>query len=682
MSWGIARVQKFSTGSVKGIEIHDLRAKNHSHTNKDIDFAKSDLNYELHPRNQELTFRQAVNERIKSLELNRAVRQDAKVMCQVLVTSDKEFFDGLGREEFDKGVPNQAGPFKGTTEKQQQLQKQFFIDSYNFICQRYGKNNIISAAVHLDEKTPHMHVNFVPVTIDGRLSAKDVIGNRSALNRFQTQFYEQVFKNYGLERGIEGSKTRHQTVAEFKASTAKVELEAACAELEAVRMELTSGGVELASVKAELANTKLEVEAAKMELVSIGAELKAAVSNTDEVKGELKTVKAELGAVEMEVGTTKTELEDTKLEVIAAKTELTAAKTELANIKLETDFAELGLKSIEFEIDAAKERLAATKSELEIAEFKTNSAKAELKAVGIEVGTAKAELEAIKAEQEVLEFKINTAEAQLEYLESQTDPLRHEHESLEHEYENLINYVDIWRLEANELSLEKDNLSSEIDHLQNIASERQNTALKLQDEVNDLEEKIRAGNSILDALNGILKTKNQILNTPIKISRQIFGKEDSVTIAKKDYDSLVKTALSSPAVQHQEKLKVATENLKRAEGKISELEPIANRVSSLEDKVKHLTQEVEQRTEELSKRHLSDIMKDSKKDADIRNLQREIGNLRAELKETPTKIFEKVDRVLGNITATAADEFLRGWEIEESRELRMRREMDWDGPSL
>ena len=252
MSYGIARIQKFSAGSVKGIEIHDLRAKGHSHTNKDIDFSRSDLNYELHLRNQEISFRQAVNERIGQLELKRAVRHDAKVMCQVLVTSDKEFFYEPGKNNFgqtqsgykdseypnykDSQSPNYKNPAKGGSnnkeqntnpgheEQSQSLQKQFFQDCYEFLCRRYGRNNIVSAVVHLDEKTPHMHVNFVPVTMDGRLSAKDVIGGRDALNRFQTQFYEQVFKGYGLERGVEGSKTRHQTIAEFKANTAKAEI--------------------------------------------------------------------------------------------------------------------------------------------------------------------------------------------------------------------------------------------------------------------------------------------------------------------------------------------------------------------------------------------------------------------------------------------------------------------------
>ena len=204
MSFGILRIQKFSSGSVLGIQIHDKRAKNVSHTNKDIDFSKSEQNYDLYNGDFK-SYHAAVKNRIGQLNLKKAVRKDAKVMCQAMVTSDKAFFERINKEQ----------------------QEQFFSDAYNFICERYRKENIISAIVHLDERTPHMHVNFVPVTDDGRLSAKDVIGGRKDLNELQTAFYEQVAQKYGLERGKEvtqeqretGTVRRHLSVADFKEAT-------------------------------------------------------------------------------------------------------------------------------------------------------------------------------------------------------------------------------------------------------------------------------------------------------------------------------------------------------------------------------------------------------------------------------------------------------------------------------
>lgn len=202
MSYGIVRVQKMRSGSVKGIEIHDRRLKDGiSHTNQDIDWNRSQENYDLHPAQNE-SFTRAVKQRIAELNLTRAVRKDAVVMAQVLVTSDHSFFEGMSREQ----------------------QRDFFKDSYEFLAERYGRENIVSATVHLDERTPHMHFNFVPVTEDGRLSAKSVLTRQSLLEQ-QDRFHAQVGQRYGLERGERGGKRQHLEVIEYKAATKAQEAE-------------------------------------------------------------------------------------------------------------------------------------------------------------------------------------------------------------------------------------------------------------------------------------------------------------------------------------------------------------------------------------------------------------------------------------------------------------------------
>jgi len=94
MSYAVVRVQKMTRGAIKGIEIHDRREKDHSLTNPDIDFSKSGENYDLCPAQNE-SFSEAVQRRIEQLDLKRAVRKDAVLMAQVIVTSDGAFFDGL-----------------------------------------------------------------------------------------------------------------------------------------------------------------------------------------------------------------------------------------------------------------------------------------------------------------------------------------------------------------------------------------------------------------------------------------------------------------------------------------------------------------------------------------------------------------------------------------------------------
>lgn len=220
MSYAVVRVQKFTAGSVKGIEIHDRREKeNISHTNKDIDWELSKFNYDLH-EDQNENFSRAIKNRIDSLNLPKAVRKDAIVMAQVLVTSDSEFFYELeysdSKHNFDYEMM--------TSIHNRDTTREFFEDSYKFLCDRYGANNVISATVHMDERTPHMHFNFVPVTEDDRLSAKSVF-TRENLREQQTAFHENVGHIYGLQRGEpkESNKRRkHLETHEYKEAMEQV----------------------------------------------------------------------------------------------------------------------------------------------------------------------------------------------------------------------------------------------------------------------------------------------------------------------------------------------------------------------------------------------------------------------------------------------------------------------------
>ncbi|RIM06314.1 plasmid recombination enzyme, partial [Staphylococcus cohnii] len=93
----------------------------------------------------------------------RKIRTDAIKHIDGLITSDNDFFDNQTPEDT----------------------KQFFEYAKAFLEQEYGKDNLLYATVHMDEKTPHMHYGVVPITDDGRLSAKEVVGNKKALTAFQ-----------------------------------------------------------------------------------------------------------------------------------------------------------------------------------------------------------------------------------------------------------------------------------------------------------------------------------------------------------------------------------------------------------------------------------------------------------------------------------------------------------------
>lgn len=184
-------MEKYKRADIVGIERENERDENYKSTrNPQIDKSKTCLNYHTVPYEKNyLTF---IDERIKQLSPKRKIKDEAVLITSFILGSDKEFFDGITSE----------------------AQKQFFDDCTGFFAERYGKENVVSAVVHLDESTPHLHLNLMPVT-DGRLCAK-VLFDRIALRDLQTDFYETVGKKYGLERGKEGSTAKHLDTVAYK----------------------------------------------------------------------------------------------------------------------------------------------------------------------------------------------------------------------------------------------------------------------------------------------------------------------------------------------------------------------------------------------------------------------------------------------------------------------------------
>ena len=184
-------MEKYKRADVVGIERENERDENYKSTrNPQIDKSKTCLNYHTMP--YEKKYLSFIDERIKQLSLRRKIKDDAVLITSFILGSDKEFFDRITAEQ----------------------QKQFFADCTDFFSERYGNENVVSAVVHLDESTPHLHLNLMPVT-DGRLCAKKLF-DRTALRDLQTDFYETVGKKYGLERGKEGSTAKHLDTIAYK----------------------------------------------------------------------------------------------------------------------------------------------------------------------------------------------------------------------------------------------------------------------------------------------------------------------------------------------------------------------------------------------------------------------------------------------------------------------------------
>lgn len=93
-----------------------------------------------------------------------------------------------------------------------------FLESCNdWVRKKFGTENVFFTAVHRDETTPHISALVLPKDEKGHLNARKFFGGREKMQALQDDFFEKVGKKYGLERGLKGSRSKHQTVKKFYA---------------------------------------------------------------------------------------------------------------------------------------------------------------------------------------------------------------------------------------------------------------------------------------------------------------------------------------------------------------------------------------------------------------------------------------------------------------------------------
>lgn len=193
MSYAVARMQKMKYGNLRGAYKHNERIFK-EHSNKDIDPSRSHLNYELTERDHSISYEKQIKDYVNKTKIsNRAIRKDAVLCDEWIITSDKQFFENLSDEQT----------------------REFFETAKNYFAEHYGEENIAYASVHLDEKTPHMHMGIVPMR-NGTLSSKAMF-NRDELKKIQADFPKYLSDNgFDLERGKVNSETKHLSVKDYK----------------------------------------------------------------------------------------------------------------------------------------------------------------------------------------------------------------------------------------------------------------------------------------------------------------------------------------------------------------------------------------------------------------------------------------------------------------------------------
>ena len=302
--YGILRFHKYKGPEIGQIEAHNERTKEKYASNPDIDPARKHLNYNL------LTpppkYRPEAERQIR--EAGCRTRKDSVRLVETLITASPEFFQNKSQQEIQA----------------------YFERALEFMKTKQNPDTFVSAVVHMDEKTPHMHLCFVPLTEDGRLSAKDILGNKKKLTQWQDEYWSYMVKKYpDLERGESASKTgrTHIPPRLFKKATRLRRLEQTLRELlgninpmnaKRVREEVLKildeyipGVAELMTkakalkqaekeLKAEIAQLKKEADSSKPSIQRL-LELEKKVQEQEELQRTISSLQQTLTAIPPEI---------------------------------------------------------------------------------------------------------------------------------------------------------------------------------------------------------------------------------------------------------------------------------------------------------------------------------------------------------------------------------------------
>lgn len=209
----ILRFAKHKAGPAGALEAHHELTKEQYASNPDIDTSRSRDNF--HIIRPEQKYRREIDSRIKAAGCR--TRKDSTMFVDTLITASPEFFTSRSKKEIQA----------------------YFTEAVAFMEQKVGRGNIFSAVVHMDEKTPHLHLCFTPITEDGRLSAKEILGNRAQLSKWQDEFHAHMKKAFPvLKRGESAlvTKRKHIPTWLFKQS---VDLTKQAATVQKVLAEIT-----------------------------------------------------------------------------------------------------------------------------------------------------------------------------------------------------------------------------------------------------------------------------------------------------------------------------------------------------------------------------------------------------------------------------------------------------------
>ena len=346
-------------------ERHNER-RNKNYSNKDIDPSRTYMNYHLkEPREDsyEKEFYRIKDEYGLKGNLRLTGKKQSTVLCEFMITSDKQFFDRLGAERT----------------------KHFFRDAYRFVTHKVGGEQfVVSAVVHMDEKTPHMHVAFIP-TVAGkdrkgrpcrRVNASEFWKGRDSYSRLQDEYYEWITScGYTLERGTKGSTAEHLSVEEYKVKKTEeqlAELQGQVAEVRAVdNIGAKNLPFNMVSVKRDDFNTL--TAAAKGYITAKAAEAENAVLSSENERlfkenEQLKAANADLNSKYQQLDHEFGEFYDSVADDVALRDENLRLSAENGRLGDQLHTAQTELTAVQTENDALRKKVS--EQEQQIVEVK------------------------------------------------------------------------------------------------------------------------------------------------------------------------------------------------------------------------------------------------------------------------------------------------------------------------
>ena len=393
MSFAIIRNENHKIGNVPLAERHNERRNKH-YSNEDIDLSRSEQNYHMKkPEGSYLNSFFAIREK-EHLKGNLRVNgtKQSTILCEFVMTSDKTYFDRIGPERT----------------------RQFFEVAYRFACMKAGgEQYIVSAAVHMDETTPHMHLMFIPV-VQGkdrkgqpckRINCSEFWKGRDSYSRLQDEYHEWMTSHgFNLERGTKGSTAEHLTTEEYKLK--KVQEQIAEATREIVEIE----HIEEIRSKQLPANTSL-VKTSDLETLTAAAKGYAAVKKSESEMQELKT------------------------EVSALRSENESLKSE--NAALSAKYQELDYQFGAF-YDSVADEVALQRENERL--------RHELQNIGNQYHGICRDLETVTAERETLKQSVQEQAAEIKTLTEKLTVLQKLHQALTDRFNRVMRFIEQMQL--------------------------------------------------------------------------------------------------------------------------------------------------------------------------------------------------------------------------------------------